>query len=401
MSETQTSDVEAIGRQEHAGKMKEKEEIESYYEDKRLELNLKSTDRLVKYLPEPGRFFHRKILYAHNDIETVLSAISRGEEWAIVSGLNPSGALHFGHKAMLDVLLWFQKTYQAHIYLPITNDESYVVHKVGSLRESRANAYELVIPSIIALGFDPKLTHIFVHSDYRDFFNVAMFLSRYTTYNSVRSLFGWTGSENPGQVFYMGALQMASIIMPQLPEFGGPKPVLVPVGIDQHPYIALSRDVARRLNLIPPAELIWKFLVGLKGPQNKMSSSDPDSTILLTDTPEDADRKIRRAFTGGLSSLKAHRALGGVPEICSVFSLITFNFLDNEEWDTYLERYRSGDLLSSELKKLASRLVTEFLEEHARERKKAVDRIDEFILDTPIRSILEMDEIPGLANKSD
>ena len=388
--------------EEHATKLRLAEETESYYQDKRRELNLDGTDRLARYLAESGGlgpFFHRDILYAQKDFHRILTAIAKGREWSIVSGLNPSGPLHLGHKAMLDVLLWFQRTYNARIYIPLTNDESYVVNKVGSLRESLHNAHELVIPSIIALGFDPERTHIFVHSEYRDFHNLAMFLSKSTTYNTVRSLFGWQGSENPGQVFFMGALQMASIIMPQLPEFGGPQPVLVPVGIDQHPYIALSRDVAKRLDLVPPSEMIWKFLHGLKGPESKMSSSDPDTVIFLTDDPKDAARKIKRAYTGGLSSAAAHRALGGVPEVCAVFSLLTFNFLTNDEWDQYYEGYKAGRVMSSEIKNLAIERVTAFLNEHREKREEARKRTEEFILRTPIRSVLELDRIPGLGTK--
>jgi tryptophanyl-tRNA synthetase len=386
---------EQLGVEEHASKLRKKEEIETYYEGKRLEMNLDSTERIIRYLEDPGPFFHRNIAYAHKDFDKVLSAIAGDKEWAIVSGLNPSGALHFGHKAMFDVLLWFQRTFKARIFLPITNDETYVVNKASSLAESRSNAYDLVIPSIIALGFDPNLTHIFVHSDYPDFFNLAMSFSKYTTYNNVRRLFGWTGSENVGMVFYMGALQMASIIMPQLPEFGGPKPVLVPVGIDQHPYVSLSRDVANRLGLVPPSELIWKFLVGLKGPDNKMSSSVPDSTIFLTDTPAQAAKKIRRAYSGGLSSGEMHRKLGGVPEICSVFSLITFNFLTNDEWDQCLLDYRAGKMMTGELKKLAIEHVSEFLERHRQLREEAKSRVDQFVLTTPMKSILEMAQSPN------
>jgi tryptophanyl-tRNA synthetase len=376
-------------------KVAQKHEIESYYETKRDELHLNGTERLVKYLDDPGPFFNRQILYAHNGFETILKAIGDETEWAIVSGLNPSGPLHFGHKAMLDVLLWFQKTYRTHVYLPITNDETYVVGKADSLRESRCIAYEFVIPSIVALGFDPQLTHIFVHSDYPTLTNLAMFLSKYTTYNTVRGLFGWSGSENIGTVFYMGALQMASILMPQLPEFGGPKPVLVPVGIDQHPYIALSRDIARRLKLVQPSEIIWKFLMGLKGPDKKMSSSVPDSAIWLTDTPQEAARKIKKAYTGGSSLASVHRERGGIPEVCSVFSLIAFNFLSDDALSALRDDYRSGRVLSGDLKMRAIELVSDFLADHQRAREASKAMIDEFILKTPIRTPLEMDAIPA------
>jgi len=383
--------------EDHEQKLRQKADIETYYEQKREEMSLEGTDRILRYLEDPGPFFYRKVIYAHKDFDKILSAIAQEKEWAIVSGLNPSGALHFGHKAMMDVLLWFQRAFGARVYIPITNDETYVVGKASSLREARANAYELVIPSIIALGFDPHLTHIFVHSDYPDFFNVAMYFSKSTTYNNVRSLFGWSGSENPGIVFYMGALQMASILMPQLPEFGGPKPVLVPVGIDQHPYISLSRDIANRNRLVPPAEVIWKFLMGLKSPDHKMSSSVPDSAIFLTDTPKQAAEKIKRAYSGGSPLASLHRERGGIPEVCSVFSLITYNFLTNEEWDQLLADYRSGSLLSGELKKRAIEYVSDFLSDHHRRREQAKHRLDEFLLKTPIRSVLETEQIPGLS----
>jgi tryptophanyl-tRNA synthetase len=378
-------------------KLAQKRDIESYYETKRQELNLKGTDRIAKYLDDPGPFFNREILYAHNGFETILKAIASEAEWAIVSGLNPSGPLHFGHKAMLDVLLWFQKTYRVHVYIPITNDETYVVGKAGSLKESRRIAYELVIPSIVALGFDPELTHIFVHSDYPSLTNLAIFVSKYMTYNTVRGLFGWTGSENIGTVFYMGAMQMASILMPQLPEFGGPKPVLVPVGIDQHPYIALSRDVAKRLSLVQPSEVIWKFLMGLKGPDKKMSSSVADSAIWLTDTPAEATRKIKKAYSGGSSLASLHRERGGIPEVCSVFSLIAFNFLSDDGLSALRDDYSSGRLLSGDLKLRATELVSDFLSDHHRAREEARARIDDFILKTPIRTPLELDAIPPAA----
>lgn len=384
-----------IAEEDYERKVRQKQEIESYYDDKRQEMGLQSTERIVRYLEDAGPYFHRGILYAHKDFQDVIGAIDEGKEWAIVSGLNPSGPLHFGHKAMLDILLWFQRQFSVHVYLPLTNDESYSVGKAPSLAAARTTAYEDVIPSIIALGFDPKLTHIFVHSDYPDLYNLAMFVGKHTTYNNIRSLFGWSGSENIGTAFYMGAAQMASIIMPQLPEFGGPKTVLVPVGIDQHPYISLTRDVARKLGVAPPAEIIWKFLMSLKGPDEKMSASVPDSSIYLTDTPDAARKKIRRAYSGGSPLAKVQQERGAIPEVCAVASLISYNFLTNEEWDALVEAYRTGKILTKELKDLATALVVDFLEDHKKKRQEAKGRIEEFILRTPIRSVLDLDAIPS------
>ena len=43
-------------------------------------------------------------------------------------------------------------------------------------------------------------------------------------------------------------MQVADILLPQIEEFGGPKKVVVPVGVDQDPHIRLTRDIAHRLN---------------------------------------------------------------------------------------------------------------------------------------------------------
>lgn len=373
------------------GKRAIRDEQDEYYSQKAAELSLDDTASLGTYLTGGERFFDRKILFAHRGADTIVDAIFNEDEWAIVSGLNPSGPLHFGHKAMFDVLLWLQREHNATVFIPITDDESYLVGKQDSLHSARECALESVIPSIIALGFDPARTHIFLHSSYPPIYQLAVTVSRLTTYSNVRGLFGWEGHENPGMVFYMGALQFASILMPQLRDLGGTKPVLVPVGIDQHPYISLARDVARKLHVIPPSELVWRFLPGLRHPGKKMSASLPDDAIFLTDSPSEADRKIRKSYSGGASVLEAHRKFGAVPEVCAAFNLLTFNLPDQAEWLRIREEYEAGTLLVSEVKAMASEFVGKFLVEHAEMREAAKGRIADFFLKDELPSILGAD----------
>src|SRR4051812_41815954 len=381
--------AQEAARVDLAHKREQRDNEAKYYEDRRHEMHLDDIRDLSDYLDGENRFVDRSIVYAHKDFDKILDAHYEGREWAVVSGLNPSGPLHFGHKAMFDVLLWLQRSYGATVFIPITNDETYVVGKAKSLAESTRTAYEEVIPSIIALGFDPAKTHIFVHTDYMPLYKLAVSVSRYTTYNNVRGLFGWTGSENPGTVFYMGALQFASILLPQLPEFGGPKPVVVPVGIDQHPYVSLARDVAHKLRVTPPAEIVWKFLFGLKGPDSKMSASDPENAIFLNDDPADAVRKIKRAYSGGSILKEYHRQHGGVPEVCSVFGLLTHNFLSQPEWQQTFDDYQSGKLLSSDIKDMTTTLIADFLVEHRQRTEDAKSRMDEFLLTRDLPSVTE------------
>lgn len=73
-------------------------------------------------------------------------------------------------------------------------------------------------------------------------------------------------------------------------------------GIDQRRAHMLAREAAEKLKWKVPVALHTPLLPGLKGMSrmdpiaNKMSKSDPDSGILIHDTAEDIDRKIRKAF---------------------------------------------------------------------------------------------------------
>src|SRR3989344_6114207 len=322
MSDNQ--DLARICVEEHKMKTALREKEAGYYPRKMEELGLKSLERFLKYHPNPSKFMRLGITYAHRDIESVAEAMAENKPWAVVSGLNPSGPLHFGHKAVFDELLWLQQQ-GAEIFIPITNDESYVVDKSKSMAESRKIAYEHVIPTIIAMGFDSKKTHIFVDSDYPDIYNVAMDLSTKITLNKAFGVFGFKMEDNPGTLFYRSAVQLAQILLPQYEEFGGPKPTLIPVGIDQNPYVLLSRDVAQRKSFVPPSAIFTKFCLGLDG-KGKMSSSRLESSIFLTDDLKIAEKKLKTAYTGGSVIASFQREHGGVPEICPVYTIRTYHF---------------------------------------------------------------------------
>lgn len=62
----------------------------------------------------------------------------------------------------------------------------------------------------------------------------------------------------------------------------------------------MTRDLAPRLNFPKPCTMYSKFFPGLQGHDKKMSSSEPNSTIFLTDTSKQIETKIKKhAFSGG------------------------------------------------------------------------------------------------------
>ena len=62
----------------------------------------------------------------------------------------------------------------------------------------------------------------------------------------------------------------------------------------------MTRDIAQKLKYSKPASIYSTFFPALQGKKSKMSSSDPNSGIILTDKPADIKKKVNKyAFSGG------------------------------------------------------------------------------------------------------
>ena len=122
------------------------------------------------------------------------------------------------------------------------------------------------------------------------------------------------------------------------------------------------------------------FMPGLKS--GKMSSSDPNSYIALTDTPEEAEAKIKKyAFSGGQPSMKEHRKKGGNPDVDVSFQILKYGMEPNDKkLQEIYNKYKSGELLTGELKHILIEKICDFLKHHQREREKAKSKLDRFIL---------------------
>jgi len=59
----------------------------------------------------------------------------------------------------------------------------------------------------------------------------------------------------------------------------------------------MTRDVAPRIGQPKPALLHSVFFPALQGAQTKMSASDPNSSIFLTDTPKQIKTKVKTCKT--------------------------------------------------------------------------------------------------------
>ena len=62
--------------------------------------------------------------------------------------------------------------------------------------------------------------------------------------------------------------------------------------LSKDPYFRMTRDVAPRVKFPKPALLHSVFFPALQGAQSKMSSSDPTSSIFLTDSAAQIKKKV-------------------------------------------------------------------------------------------------------------
>jgi len=145
--------------------------------------------------------------------------------------------------------------------------------------------------------------------------------------------------------------------------------------------LRLARDLSKRIRDFDFTQLsstYHKFIPGLGG--GKMSSSDPNSYIALTDTPEEAARKIKKyAFSGGQASVEEHRKKGGNPDVDVSYQYLTFFEEDDNKLKKIYDDYKSGKLLTGELKQITAEKIGNFLKKHLKEREKAKKLIPKFL----------------------
>ncbi len=213
-------------------------------------------------------------------------------------------------------------------------------------------------------------------------------LEKSFTWNAVASCFGFTESANCGKVSFP-AIQAAPSFSNSFPAlFGGAAdvPCLIPCAIDQDPYFRLTRDAASGLGYLKPALIHAKFFPALQGAQSKMSSSDENSAIFVTDQPQQIAHKIKEHALSGGQQLKADQErLGGNCETDVSYQWLTFFELDDAKLAHIKFRYTAtpaelaaaGEkrLMSSELKQILVQTLQPIVALHQKMRLRVTDQM--------------------------
>ncbi|MGC8694730.1 MAG: hypothetical protein ACP5RI_03895, partial [Candidatus Micrarchaeia archaeon] len=148
------------------------------------------------------------------------------------------------------------------------------------------------------------------------------------------------------------------------------------IGPDEDAHLRVCRDLAEKFNFYKPAVLHWRFLPGLDG--NKMSKSKGNA-IFLTYSDSEIKKKIMSAYSGGRQTIEEHRKYGGNPNIDIAYLYLKAYFLSKEEAEKLAEEYRSGAVLSGELKNMlfekVIKKVRDFREKYNKVTEKDLEKV--------------------------
>jgi tryptophanyl-tRNA synthetase len=261
----------------------------------------------------------------------------------VLSGIQPSGALHLGNyfgmmKKMID--------YQEHqeLFCFIAN-----YHAMTSVPDGKSLAKGTLeaAANFLALGLDPERSLFWVQADVPEVQELAWVLSNFTPMGLLERCHSYKDKVAKGiapnhGLFAYPVLMAADILLFQSE--------LVPVGKDQKQHLEVARDIAIKVNneygelfTIPEPDIDDEVATvpGLDG--QKMSKSYKNTIDLFQDE-KSLRKQIMRIVTDPTPVEDPKD-----PERCNVFNIFRL-FLDQEQENDLRRRYLAGGLGYGEVK---------------------------------------------------
>ncbi|KAF2732880.1 tryptophanyl-tRNA synthetase-like protein [Polyplosphaeria fusca] len=350
---------------------------------------------------KPHRWLRRGLFFSHRDLEHILDTYERGEDFLLYTGRGPSsGSMHIGHTIPFEFTKWFQDVFDVPLVIMMTDDEKFLFKENLTQPEVYGYARENA-KDIIAIGFDIKKTFLYIDSEFftsgfnRHFNLNATEFEKLVTNNQVRGAFGFHGSTNIGSNAF-AAKQCVAAFASSYPFIWGQDyktyhrdaklasiPCIIPCAIDQDPYFRLVRENSSRMDQPSPkpALIHSKFLTALQGAGGKMSASNPNTAIYMSDTDKQIKNKINKhAFSGGQETLELHKEKGGNPDIDVAYQYLTYFDDDDEKLAKFADDYRKGIMMTGDMKKECISVMMEYVNKFREAREKVTEELlDQFM----------------------
>jgi len=296
----------------------------------------------------------------------------RDFDTVVVSGIQPSGRLHFGN---------YFGAIRQHIDLHSRHEAYYFIvnyHAMTTVQDAdalREHTMDVAL-DYLALGFDPEEAALFCQSDVPEVTELMWMLLNLIPTSRLEKAVAYKEKVNVGLtpnagLFTYPILQAADILAYQ--------GTLVPVGADQKQNLEIARDCARRFNqtytpdepLFPvPEPHILDDVAVVPGIDGQKMSKSYGNTIGIFDEGKTLKKKVMSIVTDS-TPLDEPKD----PEACNVFALIKL-FADAETQAEIAENYRAGGYGYGHAKKDLLQLITENFADARARRKELAARPD-------------------------
>lgn len=301
----------------------------------------------------------------------------------ILSGSRPTGRLHLGNfTGALENWVSLQDEYKCYFMVA---DWHVLTTDYEHTESIPVNTREMVIDWISA-GLDPEVSTIFVQSHIKEHAELYLLFGMLVTQarlernptlkEQIRDLHLESGEGvSYGHLGYP-VLQASDILIYRAHT--------VPVGEDQLPHIEITREIARKFNRlfgdvfpVPDGKLtLYSRFPGVDG---KRMSKSLGNTIELADSPEEIDRKVKRAFT---DPQRKRREDPGRPDVCLIYTYWK-KFAPQHAAEIF-EGCTTAKLGCVDCKRRVSQAIAQYLEP-LREKRRMLEsepsKIDEIIAD--------------------
>ena len=211
----------------------------------RIRDNFGLSDIDISKIPSPNLLHRRGIIFAHRGLDTILERINHSDDFGVLTGLMPSGKMHLGHSMVINQVKWFQEQ-GGDVTVTVADLEALATRNV-SLKEGRKIALSEYINNYAAMGLNPDKTNIYFQSMRPIVQRLGFTLGQKTNISEFEAIYGFSGETNLAHV-QAPLVQAGDIVHPQLDEYGGLRPIVVPVGVDQDPHIRLTRGLVSKTN---------------------------------------------------------------------------------------------------------------------------------------------------------
>lgn len=280
----------------------------------------------------------------------------------ILSGIQPSGALHIGNYfGMMEKMINHQAT--SDLFCFIAN--YHAMTSVGDGKLLAANTLDTAA-TFLALGIDPDRTTFWVQSDVPEVQELTWVLSTVTSMGLLERCHSYKDKIAKGIVashalFAYPVLMSADILL-----FGSD---VVPVGRDQKQHLEVARDIALRFNglfgdvfVVPEPEIDDSVAVIPGTDGQKMSKSYGNAIDIFTDRA--ALKKSVMSIVTDATPIDEPKN----PDKCNLFAIYRL-FLDKPGVEALKDRYLNHPLKYSDVKKELIEIIWNHFAPHREKRE--------------------------------